>query len=56
MPDTETTTDETARKKALALCEEALTDYLQRCPDDANWEDFDPEIDHLRTQVQDLQA
>lgn len=56
MPSPRTMTDPEARKHALALCEEALTDFLLRCPAEQNWEDFDPEIDNLRTQVQDLQA
>lgn len=31
----------------------ALSDYLlTHCPDDQVWEDFDPEIDGLRTQIQ----
>lgn len=29
-------------------------DLVDECPDAMNWEDFDPEIDHLRSRVTDL--
>lgn len=43
------------RKEMLDAVFDLMTAYLvDECPDDANWEDFDPEIDGLRSQVSDL--
>lgn len=28
--------------------------FLDRCPEDQNWEDFDPELDGVRTSLRDL--
>lgn len=44
-----------ARKFALRATEETLTAYLlDHCPDDVMWEDFDPDVDELRTKAQEL--
>jgi hypothetical protein len=43
------------RKEVLQKVFDLLTEYLSdECPDDQNWEDFDPDIDGLRSQVSDL--
>jgi hypothetical protein len=43
------------RKDLLDRLFNLMTEYLtDECPDDQNWEDFDPDIDGLRSQVSDL--
>ena len=43
------------RQNAIQNAIDALTSYLlDECPDDQNWEDFDPEIDSIRYQLQQL--
>lgn len=42
-----------ARKHLLSLLEDELTAYLlDHCPEGVNWENFDPDVDSLRSQVQ----
>lgn len=37
---------------AMQLAFDVATSYLlDNCPDDENWEDFDPEVDQLRTKL-----
>ena len=44
-----------ARRHALQGALSALDSYmLDECPEDQNWEDFDPGVDELRTQINDL--
>lgn len=44
-----------ARKEALFAAFDILTAYMtDECPDDMDWEDFDPEVDDLRSQLDDL--
>jgi len=44
-----------ARLNALHRALLALNAYmLDECPDGQNWEDFDPHVDELRTQINDL--
>ncbi|MGK9084988.1 hypothetical protein KXR64_16440 [Brucella intermedia] len=46
---------EMARVQVLNHMLGELEDYLlDHCPDDQAWEDFDPEIDALRTKVQEM--
>ncbi|WP_353645712.1 hypothetical protein [Mesorhizobium sp. WSM2239] len=41
------------RKEALSSAFDALTSYLtDHCPDNVNWEDFDPQIDAVRFHIQ----
>lgn len=43
------------RDRLLALIMELLTDHLlDTCDDNQRWEDCDPDIDGLRSQVADL--
>lgn len=43
------------RRKALEHAVEVLTDYLlENCPDEVFWEDFDPDIDGIRTTIQEV--
>lgn len=45
----------TCRKQLLDAVFDLLSDYLvNQCPEDENWEDFDPEIDQLRATTGDL--
>jgi hypothetical protein len=45
----------TPRLEALMAAFDILTSYLlDECPDDANWEDFDGEVDHLRSEIDDV--
>lgn len=42
-----------ARTFALRIAEETLTSYLlDYCPDEEMWEDFDPDVDSIRSAVQ----
>lgn len=42
------------RKEVLDKVFDLLTEYLvDECPEGTNWEDFDPEIDGIRSQVSD---
>lgn len=44
-----------ARQEALQACFDLLTGFMtDECPDDCAWEDFDPDVDGLRTQIQEL--
>lgn len=44
-----------ARLNALQAALSALDSYmLDECPGDQNWEDFDPDVDQLRTQINGL--
>lgn len=46
---------EIARVQMLNRIKEDLEDYLlDHCPDNEDWEEFDPQIDALRTTVQGL--
>lgn len=46
---------EIARHRMLRRTLDELDGYLlDQCPDDQTWEDFDPDIDALRTKVQEL--
>lgn len=48
-------TTTTPRKELLDRVHELMSIYLvDECPEDENWEDFDPHIDQLRTDVGDL--
>jgi hypothetical protein len=42
------------RNDRLQRVSDILTDILLECPEDEFWENFDPEVDELRTMVQDL--
>lgn len=43
------------RQDALQKAFAVLTEYLSdECPDDTNWEDFDPDVDDLRTQIDEM--
>lgn len=43
------------RQEALQRAFSVLTEYLaDECPDDVNWEDFDPDIDDLRSQIDEM--
>lgn len=43
------------RREALEAAFDALTAYMtDECPDDTNWEDFDPDVDDLRTRIDDM--
>lgn len=45
----------TARKELLDRVHDLMSSYLgEECPDDENWEDFDPDIDQLRTEAGNL--
>ena len=47
------TPTEQARKRALTDAYVAVTSYLlDYCPDDQRWEDFDPDADSVRTELQ----
>jgi hypothetical protein len=44
-----------ARREALQQCFDTLTNYLlDHCEEDGNWEEFDPEIDGLRSSINEL--
>lgn len=46
---------EEARKQALQICFDTLTNHMtDECPDDQSWEDFDADIDDLRTRLSKL--
>lgn len=46
---------EIGRIRMLRRVLDTLDEYLlDNCPDNENWEDFDPDIDALRNQVQQL--
>ena len=42
------------RNDRLQHVQEVLTDILLECPEDEFWENFDPEVDELRTMVLDI--
>lgn len=45
----------TARKNVLGKVHELLSEYLgDECPEDENFEDSDPEIDAIRTEISDF--
>ncbi len=49
------TSQEDARRQILSDTEAIMKGYLlDYCPDDVNWEDFDPDIDSIQTQVGEL--
>lgn len=44
------------RAQALEQAFQVLTEYLvDECPDDCNWEDFDPAVDELRSKIDEAQ-
>jgi len=44
-----------AKRIALAACFDVLTAYMvDECPDDVAWEDFDGDVDALRSTITDL--
>lgn len=48
-------TPNTARKELLDTVHDLMSGYLgDECPEDETWEDFDPEIDRLRSEIDDL--
>lgn len=49
------TPEKTPRAKLLMEMFDLTTEYMvDECPDGTNWEDFDSDIDDLRSQVIDL--
>lgn len=43
------------RREALQRAFDVLTEYLaDECPEDTNWEDFDPDVDDLRAQIDEM--
>ena len=45
---------ECRRAEALHAAHDILTAYMtDECPDDQDWEDFDPDVDDIRTQISD---
>lgn len=41
--------------EALEACFDILTAYLlDECPDQENWEDFDPAVDELRLKIAEI--
>lgn len=42
------------RNDRLQQVSDILTDILLECPEDEFWENFDPEVDELRTRVLDI--